>query len=187
MKIKLYIDFDGVILDSIDVSYRLIEENGIELKDENYDKIQKFFIEIDWKEIIKQSKPINNSIENIKEILKSNLYDTTILTHVNSKNEIKIKQEYLEQVLPGIDVIYVEKKHNKCDVVECKNTILVDDFMGNLELWEKKGGIPIKFSTTGKQYSCISIDNLKFLLDNYNEIKGLIETNSNKILKKDVV
>ena len=187
MKIKLYIDFDGVILDSIDVSYKLIEDNGIELIDENYEKIQKFFIEVDWEEIINQSKPINNSIENIKEILSSGLYDTTILTHVNSKKEIKIKQKYLDKVLPGINVIYVNKKDNKCDIVDCKNTILVDDYTRNLELWENKGGIPIKFSTTDKIYPYISINNLKFLLDNYEEIKEKVEENTKKILKKDVV
>ena len=32
-ELQLYIDFDGVILDTIDVSYKLIEESGIELID----------------------------------------------------------------------------------------------------------------------------------------------------------
>ena len=79
------------------------------------------------------------------------------------------------------------QKDNKCDIVDCKNTILVDDYTRNLELWENKGGIPIKFSTTDKIYPYISINNLKFLLDNYQEIKEKVEENTKKILKKDVV
>ena len=180
MNLKLYADFDGVILNTIAVSYRLIEEQGIELVDSNYDKIQHFFINLDWDKLISLSEPINNSIKYLKELMHSDLYDVTILTHVNTKKEINVKQKYLAEVIPGIDVIYVNKKDNKCDVVDCKNTILVDDFTGNLDLWHQKGGISIKFSTTDKKYPYITIDNLGLLLEKYNEIYELVEKNIEK-------
>lgn len=180
MKLKLYVDFDGVILNTIDVSYRLIEEQGIELVDSNYEKIQHFFVNIDWNKLISLSKPINNSIKYLKELMNSDLYDVTILTHVNTKKEINVKQKYLDEVIPGIDVIYVNKKDNKCDVVDCKNTILVDDFTGNLDLWHQKGGISIKFSTTDKKYEYMAIDNLGKLIEKYNEISKLVEKNIEK-------
>lgn len=174
MKIKLYVDFDGVILDSIDVSYKLIEESGIALTEENYDKIQDYYQKLDWNELLKLCSPINDSVNNLKKLMKSDLYDITILTHVYHDEEIKGKQEFIDNNIPGIDVIYVNKKNNKCDVVDCKNAILVDDYMGNLDLWENKGGIPIKFSTTGKEYNCMSIDNLGILLEKYDEIKEMV-------------
>lgn len=180
MKLKLYIDFDGVILNTIDVSYKLIEEQGIELLDSNHEKIQHFFINLDWSKLISLSKPINNSIKYLKELMNSNLYDVTILTHVNTKKEINVKQKYLDEVIPGIDVIYVNKKDNKCDVVDCKNTILVDDFTGNLDLWHQKGGISIKFSTTNKKYEYMTIDNLGTLIEKYNEISKLVDKNIEK-------
>lgn len=180
MKLKLYIDFDGVILNTIDISYKLIEESGIELVDSNNEKIQHFFINLDWEKMIALSEPINNSIEHLKKLMNSDLYDVTILTHVNTKKEISVKQKYLDEYIPGIDVIYVNKKDNKCDVVDCKNTILVDDFTGNLDLWQAKGGIPIKFSTTGKKYQYMSIDNLGTLIEKYDEISKIVEENVEK-------
>ena len=184
MKIKLYIDFDGVILDSIDVSYKLIEESGIALIDENYDQIQEYYQQLDWNKLLKLCSPINDSINNLKKLMDSNLYDITILTHVYKDTESQEKQKFIDENIKGMDVIFVNKKDNKCDVVDCENAILVDDYMGNLELWENKGGIPIKFSTTGKKYQCMSIDNLGTLLEKYDEIKVIVEKNHRKILKK---
>lgn len=178
MKLKLYVDFDGVILNTIDVSYKMFEESGIELIDNN--QKQHFFINLDWENLINLSKPINNSIKYLKELIEGDLYDVTILTHVNSKKEINVKQKYLDKVIPGIDVIYVNKKDNKCDVVDCKDAILVDDFTGNLDLWHQKGGICIKFSTTGKKYEYMTIDNLGTLIEKYNEINKLVEKNIEK-------
>ncbi len=168
--IKLYIDFDGVILDTIDVSYKMLKLTGVNLKDKK--KVEKFYNELDWDELIKKSKPINDSINNIKKIVESNLYDISILTHVNSQSEIEVKEKFIKKYLKNIDTIYVSKLYDKCDVVDCYNTVLVDDFMGNLEKWSKKGGIPIKFSTTGKEYDCISINNLGMLIEKYNDIKN---------------
>ena len=46
MKIDLYIDFDGVILDTIDITYRRLEEAGISPKDTS--RIVNFYKCLDW-------------------------------------------------------------------------------------------------------------------------------------------
>ena len=84
--IKLYIDFDGVILNTIDVTYQLLGE--IDLKD--HDKVLEFYQNLDWEDLIKKSTPIENSINNLKKLLKSNLYDISILSHVASAEEAKV-------------------------------------------------------------------------------------------------
>ncbi len=179
-RIKLYIDFDGVILDTIDVSYEILKSSNIDTT--NYDQVQEFYHKLDWEELISISKPINNNINNLKKLINSNLYDITILTHINSNNEINAKKKFIKENIGDIQTIYVEKKYNKCDIVDAHNAILVDDYMGNLEKWEEKGGIPIKFSTTGKKYECISIDSLELLIDKYEEIKRKIPTRIKKLL-----
>ena len=46
--------------------------------------------------------------------------------------------------------------------------------MENLRLWSSKGGISIKFSDRGKEYDIMSIDNLRLLIDKYDEISKMI-------------
>ncbi len=174
MKIKLYLDFDGVILNTIDITYELFKRKNIT----NPEEIVDFYKNLDWNEIIKISKPINDSINCIKNIIDSNLYDISILSHVVTMEEADVKRNFLNENLPGIDLIAVDRDKNKCDVVDCRNAVLVDDYMENLELWYEKGGIPIKFSDKGKEYDFISISNLGMLITKYNEIEELIENNS---------
>lgn len=174
MNIKLYLDFDGVILNTIDITYTMFKEKNIT----NPEEIVDFYRNLDWNEIIKVSEPINDSINRIKDIINSDLYDVSILSHVVTIEEANGKREFLNKNLPGINLIAVDRDKNKCDVVDCKNAILVDDYMGNLELWHKKGGIPIKFSDKGKEYDFMSISDLGMLITKYDEIKELIINNS---------
>lgn len=176
--IKLYIDFDGVILNTIDVTYQMMDEQGIDLNIANNPQVIEFYKSLDWEDIIKRSKPINHSLEYLKQLVNSECYDVSILTHVISKQEREVKTRYLKQYIPNIDIIFVEKMDKKCDVVACQNAVLVDDYMGNLELWENKGGIPIKFSTTGKKYHCLTIHCLGQLLEFQNKISDLLTVNN---------
>ncbi len=168
--IKLYIDFDGVILNTIDVTYEDMSRKNITKKSD----IDKYYRNLDWDKLINKSKEINNSIENIKKIINSNLFDVNILTHIVSKNEDIAKRKYLKKKLGDINVITVDKTINKCDVVDPKNCILIDDYINNLDLWYDKGGIPIKFSDKGKNYQYISISNLSEVLTKYEKIKKQI-------------
>ena len=90
--IKLYLDFDGVILNTIDVTYADLEKKNIT----DLDEIDEYYKNLDWFELIDNCEEINNSISNIKKIIKSNLYDVNILTHIKTKSEIKAKEKYLK-------------------------------------------------------------------------------------------
>lgn len=172
MKLKLYLDFDGVILDTINITYKRIKELNITEED----KIQQYYKNIDWVELLQETKQINNSISNIKKIIDSELYDVEILTHVNSELEGVLKKEYLKKYIPTINVIPVFKHTNKCDAVDPQNSILVDDYLDNLEKWNDKGGIAIKFSDNKEKCEFYTIDNLGIIVDMYDDIKNMIKT-----------
>lgn len=175
--LDLYIDFDGVILNTIDITYMRIEEAGISF--DETEKIEKFYEELDWVSLFSESKPINNSLDKLKKLMNSDLFNVKVLSHVNSLSEAKAKREYLSKFVPGLEVIPVKITTNKCDAVDCKNAVLVDDYMGNLELWDQKGGISVKFSDKGRMYKFITVSDLDMLFDKYDEIKELIEIKGN--------
>lgn len=142
---KLYLDCDGVILDTINTSYRMLKELGIT----NEKEAANFYSNINWEKLIIDSGEINNSIKQIKKL--SQYFDIEILTHVNTSYEGRVKTEYFAKELPGINVIPVFKEIRKADFVNPKNAILVDDYLPNLDYWNEKGGIPVKFSDSGKE------------------------------------
>lgn len=155
---KLYLDCDGVILDTINMSYKMIKNKGLT----NEKDIEHFYKNLSWEELIIEAGEINNSIEKIKELTK--VYDVEILTHVNSDGEIIAKLNYFKEVLPEVKVIAVPKEIKKADAVDPKGNILVDDFLGNLDYWHEKSGISIKFSDSGKECIYQTITDLSELL-----------------------
>ena len=62
---NLYIDFDGVILDTLTYIYRDLEESGKTYTDEQR---KKFYINYNWESVIKDEFIINDSINCIKKI-----------------------------------------------------------------------------------------------------------------------
>jgi len=161
--LKLYLDCDGVILDSITTTYELLGKEKIDTTD--YNNVKKFYEELDWNYVLEITPILNDSINAIKNIIASNLYDVEILTHVNSLHEAEVKIKWFNEVLPGINVIPTKKEIAKCDMVDPKGAILVDDFLGNLDLWHKKGGISIKYSDTDKPCRYLKVKNLNEILD----------------------
>lgn len=170
MKIDLYIDFDGVILNTIDVTYSMYDR----VKDE-YSDMKDFYKSLDWKMIFELCLPINDSINNINRLVDSNLYNVYILSHVVTDSEEQEKRKFISRNFDDVKLIAVPRDVDKCDVVDCFNAVLVDDYMGNLVKWESRGGIAIKFSDKGKKYNIMSISNLGMLIDKYNDIKKLIK------------
>lgn len=161
MMLRLYLDCDGVILDTISKSYQIFKDNGINDSTE----VQNFYRNLDWDEFIILSGEIDNSINKIKKLIESDLFDIKILTHVNSDKESIAKNNYFNRVIPGVEVISVSKGIEKADVVDPNGAILVDDFLPNLEYWEKKGGISVKFSDSGRECQYITITDLLDLLN----------------------
>lgn len=156
---KLYLDCDGVILDTINMSYKMLKEKGIEREEEK----EEFYRNLSWEELIIEAGEINNATDKIKKLTE--IYDVAILTHVISEGEIIAKENYFKAVLPNVKVISVPKVTKKADAVDPKGNILVDDFLPNLDYWHEKGGISIKFSDSGKECIYQTITDLSELLE----------------------
>lgn len=171
MKIKLYIDFDGVILNTIETMEQMIEELGIR---SNISLLRQFYLTVNWKDVIDKSIPLQHSIDNIKSIIASDLYEVAILTHVNSIDEGNYKKEYLKQYFSNLVVIPVLYPKPKYQVVDCKGAILVDDKENNLRLWKKHGGLAIQFSLEKQVVDWMLIDCLDLLIKEYDKILSLV-------------
>lgn len=164
---QLYIDFDGVILDTMSKTYKVLEESGIDKND--YDKVTEYFRNLDWKKLIEETDVINDSINEIKKICASKKFNVYILTHVNSTNEMVEKIKYLHKVLPQVTVVSVPKEIPKTDVVNPSAAILIDDYSGNIKEWQKKLGIGIKFVKEPENGDFPEISHLSEVIDMFNQ------------------
>lgn len=140
---QLYIDFDGVILDTMTKTYETLKKEGIDKNDK--ERVMSFFRELDWKTLIEETDEINDSINEIKKICASKKFNVYILTHINSTNEMIEKIKYLHKNLPQVTIVSVPKEIPKTEVVNPSAAILIDDYSGNIKEWQKKLGIGIKF------------------------------------------
>lgn len=155
---NLYIDFDGVIMDTINKTYEMMDEENIDRK--NNEEVKKFYENIDWKRLLKETDEINGAIEKVKKLNDSQKFNVAILTHVISLEEAVEKVRFIRKFYDDITVIPVPKAISKTKMVHTKNAILVDDYTGNLVEWRSEDGIGIKFSTTPKQSEFKVIDDL---------------------------
>lgn len=169
---KLYLDCDGVILDTIDPVYKTIINGGMELNEEN---VGSYYKSIDWYEFILSVGDIDNAIEKIRKIVSSLKYDVKILTHVHSENELSGKKRFFREVLPDVEVIGVMYNIPKADAVDADGAILVDDYLPNLDYWHSKGGIAIKFSSSDKPCDYFKITDLTELLTSKNLLKEKVK------------
>ena len=159
-KKNLYIDFDGVILDTITPLYNDYENQKIEPE-----KATDFYINYPWENIIDDKYIINDAIDNIYEIIESDKFNLAILTHINSLNEAVLKIKYLRKYFSDITIIPCPKEIPKTKMIHTKNSILIDDYAGNLRQWQKEGGIPVRFSLKGNGKGFIVIKELKEIID----------------------
>ena len=160
---ELYIDFDGVILDTITEGYSKMEKLGLDPK--NGEDCISFFGSLDWKEFIKNTPQINDSINSIQRIIDSNKFRISILTHINSLDEAIAKVNYIRKYFKDITVIPVPKKISKTKMVHSEGSILIDDYAGNLREWQEAKGIGVRFSTKKNGKGFYAIDKLDQILD----------------------
>ncbi len=163
---NLYIDFDGVVLDTIDVLYKEMEElkeHGVELETDEEKK--NFFMHYNWGKLLNDNLIINDSINCIQKIIDSDKFNINILTHVISLNEAVEKINYIRKHFQDITIIPVPKQISKTKMIHTKDSILVDDYAGNLREWEKEGGIPVRFSKKRNGKGFLVVDKLDQLID----------------------
>lgn len=151
----IYIDFDGVILDTV----KLMFEEW-----DNCDKVEemdrkKYFQNLNWKYILNNSSEINNSISYLKQM---NSKKTCILTKINSlDNEGVAKVEWVRENNIKQNIILVPYTTSKADIVDAKGNILIDDCLKNLDEWEKNGGTGILFDINNDNYDSWNMPNEK--------------------------
>ena len=139
---NLYIDFDGVIYNSIEVSYKIAENENVS---KDYESYYQFFKNLDWCEVLEKSTEINDAFNCIKKIIDSGKFNVFILTHVISLKEAEVKIDLIRKNLDDVTIIPVPKRVSKNKMVRVKDAILVDDYPENLREWSKDGGISIRF------------------------------------------
>lgn len=179
---NLYIDCDGVILNTIKLTYENLVEKG--LLDEEYkpykgmeSKIRLYYSTINWDLLLTIASPINNSIEDIKKISATgNFKHLAILTHINSIGEGMAKKRYFKEKLKEVPVSLVAKHISKADVVNPKNSILVDDYAFNLIEFTQKGGIGILFDEDSQVFSekTYTKDNIDYTFLTINSLIDLL-------------
>ena len=139
---NLYIDFDGVIYNSIEVSYKIAENENVS---KDYESYYQFFKNLDWCEVLRQSSEINDAFKCIEEIINCGKFKVFILTHVVSTKEAELKIELIRNYLDDVTIIPVPKRVDKNKMVKVQDSILIDDYPENLRRWDKDGGISIRF------------------------------------------
>lgn len=163
-----FIDLDGVILDSEE---RMLEskeragflDHGDPTEFDNYFKIVDDLVD-GWDYILGEAKPINNSIEIIKE-LESMKKRIAILTKIHTLKEMKKKVEILRNKQNiYVPIIFVPPGIEKYEIVMPNGQILIDDFIGNICGWNENNGYGILFDKTIETSTNNTVNSLEFLL-----------------------
>lgn len=132
---KIYLDFDGVILDTDSVIYQeYVKIPGMDRR--------KFAQSYDWFKLMDDKLIIHNSLN----MIKKSKYEIILLSKISSINEGQAKIKYLRSKEIDIDINLVPVGFDKCDAVCALGNILIDDKVVNLDAWSKKGGISIYFN-----------------------------------------
>ena len=173
----IYIDFDGVILDTEKLLFEEWRKNPNRHLLPESEKI-KYIKNANWEYIIWNSEIINDSIYYLKHIDPS---QSTILTKISSlENEGLSKIKWLRAKKVRQPIILTPSIAKKTDMVDPKNNILIDDCLTNLDEWKENLGIPIFFDIDNDNYDSYHIQNNK----KYPKILSLSKFTKSKIKNK---
>jgi 5'(3')-deoxyribonucleotidase len=144
MKKTIYYDMDGVLANFDKECHRLSH-----LDERPWLSIPGFF---------RGLEPIGNPNETIK-LLQEMGYKVYILTKVEMRDRTDRANDKIDWVmehLPSLSVanlIIVPGHESKLDYIKTPiaESVLVDDYKGNLMEWHKAGGIAVKFGNKWKQ------------------------------------
>jgi len=162
---KIYIDFDGVILDTDSVMMN--EFDG----DYNSDERRNFVLNYDWSKLMDDRLIINNCIHYIK----NSKMNTSLLTRVSSIKEGYNKIKYLRDKGINMDIHIVPSGISKSDVVNAKGNVLIDDKLYNLDKWNEEGGISIFFNKDNNNFDVYGHENTKY--PKISDLKLLLDKN----------
>lgn len=154
----LYIDFDGVILDTEELLFKEWRKNPDRFYLPESEKV-KYIQRANWDYILNNSEIINDSVYHLKNM---DINDTRILTKVHSlENEANSKIKWIRKMGIEQPILIVPYNVKKSDVVDASGNILVDDCLKNLDEWVEKGGYPIFFDMDDDNYDSWQQPNVK--------------------------
>ncbi len=165
---KIYIDFDGVILDTDTTIDNII-------KDINVDK-KEYIRTCNWDNLLNNTDVINNSIKYLRE----SKLDINLLSKISTLEEGIAKVKYLRNNNINMNIHLVPTKISKSDMVNPKGNILIDDKVYNLDEWNSKGGVSVFFNKNNNDIDIYGkantkykkINDLSILLNNKDELLG---------------
>lgn len=171
----LYIDCDGVVFDTINAAYEIMEENGLDHT--NRELANLYFKIVDWNKLIEHAGILDNAIENIHRIVESGLFkEVKILTKLcGNETEEMAKKMAFDKLLPGIEVVTVKLNESKAEMVNAKDNVLVDDYIKNINEWRNMGGIGILYDNNDEVVNYHALSSLE-LLSNPIYVKRLVKT-----------
>ena len=153
----IYIDFDGVILDTEKLLFEEWRKNPNRNSLPEIEKI-KYIQNSNWNYILNNSSIINDSIYYLNSINPNN---SAILTKIHSINEGKEKIEWIKKNNVKQNIILVPYNSKKSDIVSATNNILIDDCLKNLDEWSDNNGKPILFDINNDNYDSWNQPNTK--------------------------
>ena len=174
-KIDLYIDCDGVILDTIKAAKRVAKRLGYDPDD--FNSVHEYFLhDVNWKDIIEEAGVIGNVIESINKLAATGLFNVVIFTKLSREvlakrteyfypsHEIEYEEslsgtapldydvtdelykiQILKNLFPNITVLATDIKHNKNDIVDTRYAILIDDAVRNFRKWRESNEDAVGF------------------------------------------
>ena len=135
---KIYIDCDGVILDSITNLCLQKEKLGL-YNHIDPDEFYKFFEIADknpslWEEVIIKAESLNKSVEIIRSV--EDYKNITILTKIHSLKEMDLKVKKLRYLCNITSpIVFVPGPFDKNEIVDATGNILIDDSEYNIKKW----------------------------------------------------
>ena len=145
----IYIDFDGVILDTEDLLFEDWRRN-IKFHSKTENEKVLYIQKADWNEILNNSPILNDSLYYLNNMDPN---ETCILTKIHSlSNEGKEKIRWIREKGIEQNVILVPYHNKKTDLVRATGNILIDDCLKNLDDWLLDGGKPILFDSNDDDY-----------------------------------
>ena len=142
---SLYIDFDGVLFDTITYAFLEMKKLGVDLS--NDDAITDYFTKANWQELINSGGVLNDSIKKLEILIESSEFERVeVATHRCSYIEGVIKTNDLKSRIPNLKVTTIPRKIDKHFALKSENNILIDDAKSKVISWINDGGIGILFS-----------------------------------------
>ena len=172
----LYCDCDGVILNTIEIAFQIMQSNGCNMK--SREEIDRYFRQlIDWREVFDKATFIDDAVDKIKLLKESNIFsDIIVLTKLSGGyHEEGLKRDLFKEYLPDTRIITLQYGLTKAGVVKAKDNILIDDEERNCNNWKDNEGIAILFSKENKDLKHNVIDDL-LDITNTKGVKKLLKT-----------